>query len=334
MPEDIEKLKKDLEIARATQEIKDKTIIKLIADKNNIQKNLDVLQKARPKLKAENLTQVFRTALEKMQEGLTISKGQVDYRVGRFDVDLKVNVTLDENEALSFQLPYLEDIIPADNLSNLHLSLIPFPKARVIPEETVEIPNLIGMNKKAALENLEKFNLKVGKVDEQISQSPSHTIIGQYPEPYSIVPVDSEIDLIVSQVKEVKVPRLVGMKKDIVVQTIKQLKLAVGRIIKEISDSAPDTVISQSITADTIVLIGTPIDIVLAKPEIVEVPEVKGKTLREASSIITKSKLKVGKIRERFSLKPKGTVIRQKPLLGEKVAKGSNVDLIFAKSRR
>ena len=112
------------------------------------------------------------------------------------------------------------------------------------------------------------------------------------------------------------------------------MKLAAGRITKEISDSVPDTVISQSITADTIVLIGTPIDIVLAKPEMVEVPEVKGKILREASSIITKSKLKVGKIRERFSPQPKGTVIGQKPLPGEKVAKGSNVDLIFAKSRR
>jgi len=334
MPEDIEKLKKDLEAARAALKIKDERIIKLIADKNNIQNKLDVLQKARPKLKPENLTQAFRIALEKMQEGLTISKGQVDYRVGRFDVDLKVNVTLDENEALCFQLPYLEDIIPADNLSNLRLSLIPFPKARAIPEETVEIPNLIGMNKQAALEKLKKLNLKVSKVEGRISQSPSHTIIGQDPEPYSIVLVNSKINLIVSQVKEVKVPRLVGLKKKIAVQTIKQLKLTVGRITKETSDSAPDTVISQSITADTIVLIGTPIDIVLAKPEIVEVIEVKGKTLREASSIITKSKLKVGKITERFSPQPKGTVIGQRPLPGKKVAKGSNVDLIVAKRRR
>jgi hypothetical protein len=331
MPNEIDKLKKELEEAKATLKLKDQKITDLTSEKTAIQEKLNILQKERPKLKPEDLALSFKSALKKMAEGLKTEEGQIDYRVGKFDVDLKTNVTLDESGNINFQLPYLEDIIPAENLSILHMSFVSIPKARVIPEETVEVPNLVGMSKGAGIETLKKLNLKPGKIEERKSLSPAYTIIEQNPEPYSIVPTNSEINLVVSQLSEVKVPKLVGIKKDMAIKTIKQSKLKVGKITKEISDSAPDTVISQSIMADTVVPLETPIDIVIATPEMIEVPEVKGKNLREASEIIRKSKLKVGRIVERISKQPKSTVIGQSPLPGTKVPKGSDLDLRVAK---
>lgn len=63
-------------------------------------------------------------------------------------------------------------------------------------------------------------------------------------------------------------------------------------------------------------------------PELVDVPELKGKTLREARILLSNSRLRVGKVsykQEKYG-EPE-QVLEQRPSGGEKVAKGRPVDL-------
>ena len=63
-------------------------------------------------------------------------------------------------------------------------------------------------------------------------------------------------------------------------------------------------------------------------PELVDVPELKGKTLREARILLSNSRLRLGKItfKEEKIGEPE-QILQQRPAGGEKVAKGRTVDL-------
>lgn len=213
MPEDIKKIIRESEEVKETSRIKDQRITDLNKEIEDLRGKLDTFQRERPKLKPENLISSFRTALQKMQEGLKICEGRVDYIVSKFDVDLKLNVTLDEQGSINFQLPKLEDIIPSENLSTLHLSIKPIPKAPAPPSDTAEVPNLIGMTKDIALGTIKKAKLKTGKITERVSLTAPRTVIEQDPAPYSRTLIGSPIDMIISKVREVKVPNVVEKKK-------------------------------------------------------------------------------------------------------------------------
>ena len=331
MPEDIEKIKCELEEAKETIRIKDQRITGLNKKIQDLQGKLDTLQRERPKLKPENLITSFRTALVKMQEGLKVGEGRVDYIVGKFDIELKVNVTLDEQENINFQLPKPEDIIPSENLSTLHLSIKAVPKPSTPPPRIAEVPNLIGMPKDAALDSIKTAKFEVGTIKERTNVTAPGTVIEQSPTSYSRAQIGSPIDLVISQVREVEMPKLIGMDKDNAIDTIRVSKLTVGKITEEVSDSPPGTVISQSITVDTLLPFETPIDLVIVKPQMVTVPNLIEMRRKEAEKVLERARLKIGKIIERRSRKPKGTVIEQKPIQGTKVPAGASIILTISK---
>ncbi|MFX0199204.1 MAG: PASTA domain-containing protein [Candidatus Hodarchaeota archaeon] len=331
MPEEIERLKRELEEAKETIRIKDHRITDLSKEIQDLRGKLDTLQRERPKLAPENLIDSFGIALVKMQEGLKVGEGRVDYMISKFDIDLKAAVTLDEQGSINFQLPKLEDIIPFENLSTLHLSMKPVPRPSAPPPETAEVPSLIGMSKDAALESIKTAKFKVGTIKERTSVTAPGTVIEQSPDRYSRVKIGSPIDLIISKVREAKVPNVIGMDKDDAIEVIRSARLAVGKITEQVSDSPPGTVISQSIAADTLVPVETSIDLLIAKPEMVTVPDVVGKGIKDARKTIEKAKLKVGEIAEKPSAEPKDTVIEQSPEAGKEVPVETLINLVAAK---
>ena len=330
MMEDIDSIRRELQEAKETIRIKDENIAGLNTEIQNLQVRIDILQKERPKIKPENLITSFRTALEKMQEGLKISEGRVDYVVSNFDTELKVNVTVDEEGNINFQLPKPEDIIPSENLSNIRLSFKSTPKVQVLPPEAIEVPNLIGLRKDAALESLAKVNLEAGTITERASSTAPGTVIEQVPSPYSRTLAETPVDLTVSRLKEVKVPGLVGMDKDNATETIVASNLTVGEITEELSDLPPGTVIGQSITAEIIVPIGTAIDLTIAL-ETVKVPNLVGMDKDSATEVITLSKLVLGEMAEKLSESPPGTVISQSITADTLVPARTSIDLLIAK---
>ena len=321
------------------EDIRDQRIAELSEQVNSLQKQLDILMRQRPKLSSKNLMYPFKSSLTKMQEELKVEEGPVNYIVDKFDIDLKVNVTLDERGEICYQFPLLEDIIPPDNLSTLHLSVKPVPKFPAPPPNTAEVPNVVGMSKARALVALKKAGFKAGAITEEPSTVAPGTVIEQNPKPYSRVKIGSSIDLVISKILEVEVPRLIGMHRDDALETIRISRLTVGEITEEISDSPSGTVISQSITAGTVVEIETAIDLIVAiglivaTPELVRVPDEQGKKLGDAEKIIKDAKLRVGKVTGIPSGEPVGTVLEQSPEAGEEIPVNTPVDLVISELR-
>jgi len=140
--------------------------------------------------------------------------------------------------------------------------------------------------------------------------------------------------VMIAKPEMVKVPNVVGKKKEETIGIIESAKLKMGRILEKKSEKPPDTVIEQIPEAGKEVPVGTSINLVVAKPEMVKVPNVVRKKKEEAIGIIESAKLKVGRILEKESKEPPGIVIEQRPQAGEGIPVGSPIDLVIAKSER
>lgn len=334
MTEDLEELKRKLAEANETIRAKDQEISNLNAQVLDLRGKLDILQRQRPKLSPQNLTASFRNALAKMEEGLEIGEGRVNYVVSNLDIELKTAITLDDEGNINFQLPKVEDIIPLENLSLMTLSMKAMPKAVSPPAGTREVPTVIGLSQEKAVEVLSAAGFKVGSITEKLSNTPAKTVIAQDPERYTLAPVGIAVDLVTSKIRETKVPNLIGQSLEDALDIMAANDLLPGEISEDISDSPPGTVIHQSIEPGAVVGIGTKVDLVIAKAEMVIVPDLVGNSLEEAKRKLTRGKLKVGQVTVKSSSKPGGTVLRQEPKAGLEVSVDSQVNLVVSKPEK
>src|SRR5262245_59040896 len=117
----------------------------------------------------------------------------------------------------------------------------------------------------------------------------------------------------------VTVPNLVGRPIDDALRLIRDVHLRSGRIHEEESTEPVDRVIQQSLKPETRVLIGTPIDLVVAQPRKTTVPRLIGRQRNEALRAISAAELKLGSIGEKESSEPTDQVIGQSLRPGSRV---------------
>lgn len=334
MNDELERLRRELAQAQETIRARDQTITHLNSEIQDVRGLLEILQRQRPKLSPQNLAAAFQQALARLQQGLESGEGRVDYMVSNLEIDLKTAMTLDEQGNLNFELPKADDILPLEHLSRLNLSFKPVPKPGGPPAETAEVPGLIGLTKEKALAVLRAAGFKSGSISEQVSSTTPGMVIAQDPQRYARAPLGSAIDLVVSRPRVTKVPKLVGLSKGDALNTLQASRLQSGEITYESSSTAPDTVLRQSIQAGEIVPVDTSIDLVLARPELVKVPDVVGKLLPLARRTLAMLKFEIGKVSEEGSTRPRGTVLRQDPKAESTAPAGSQVDLVVSKSQQ
>ncbi len=349
----------ELEPLRATIQLKDQTIVSLqgqlsdlkaakeqldeahreLSDKINVltAENLELrnemarLKVQRPSLKSLNLISSFQKSIEKMQESLKTADSRVGYSIGNLEVSLKTNVSLDEQGEIAYQLPGVGEVTSSEALSTINFSLRPVPKVEPPAPDTVEVPNLIGLDRDAATQIVNEASLTVGTVTERSSPTRSGTVIGQTPESYARAPMGTEVNLIVSKVNKAKVPNLMGIELENALKMIENASLMVGDIAEMESVSTPKTVISQSITAGATVSTGSKIDLVIAKPEETKVPNILGKTLEEAQSALEAAKLRTGRVDYEASGQPPNVVIKQSPEPNTAIPSNQTVDLTLSR---
>ena len=352
----------ELESLRATIQLKDQTIVSLqgqlsdlkvakeqsyeanreLSEKINVLTNenlelgnqIDRLKVQRPSLKSVNLISSFQKSIEKMQESLKTADSRVGYSIGNLEVSLKTNVSLDEQGEITYQLPAAGEVTSSEGLSTINFSLRPVPKVVPPPPDTVEVPNLIGLNKDTAIQIVNDANLSVGTITERSSPTRSGLVIGQTPESYARAPVGTKVNLIVSKVNVAKVPNLIGIELENAFRLIENSSLMVGDITEMESVSTPKTVISQSITAGSTISTGSKIDLIIAKPEETKVPNILGKTLEEAQSILEAAKLRTGRVSYEASGQPPNVVIKQSPEPNTAIPSNETVDLTLSKGVR
>jgi serine/threonine-protein kinase len=111
--------------------------------------------------------------------------------------------------------------------------------------------------------------------------------------------------------------------------SIENTGLVMGGVSEQLSDAPRGLVIATSPPAGTKVELPGTVDIVLSKgPATVNLPDLYGRSIGEARSMIEQIGLRIAGIsRDTSSLQPENTVIRQIPAAGQTVSAGGPVSL-------
>lgn len=327
MADELERLKLELLEAHSTLKVQETKINQLAGQVSQLQERIIVLQRERSSLAPENLATAFKTVLARMQEGLQETNGKIGYQVNRFETQLKVALVLDKDNKLNFQLPKIDDVIPSENLSVLNLA---FTQAvpMALPTDLHSIPNLVGLSQEIAVEKITTAGFKIGTINKRVSKSPANTVLGQVPEAYARAIGNSTIDLILAQPNYVTVPNLVGLQLDEALKILVSSRLAKGGIDEQPSASPSGTVLGQSVNPGSRVDFETVVDLAIAVPEKNKVPDLIGMQLDTVKKLLTKLRLRIGKITKRHEALRVGRVVDQDPKPNTNIQVGGQIDLV------
>jgi beta-lactam-binding protein with PASTA domain len=188
------------------------------------------------------------------------------------------------------------------------------------------VPDVTGLTESQATAQLTSAGLQV-RVVREASERPDGTVVDQQPAAGASVPRGSAVTLTVSSgpaVKEVEVPKLVGLSGEQAVAELSDLKLR-AKATSRFSEQPQGIVVSQDPVPGTAVQEGSTVQIVVSKgPEQVTVPDVRGRSVDDARAALEDAGLVPNAFRVP-SNEPEGVVVAQDPQPGETVARGSNV---------
>lgn len=189
------------------------------------------------------------------------------------------------------------------------------------------VPSLTGISENEARRILSAEGLSVGKVRGRVTRrSPLRAVLEQIPSAGTRLSSGGSVSLVVES-EAIRVPNVVGERIEQARRTLQSLGL-VGEENEQITGrSQPGTVIRQSPSAGTEVAIGEPIHLVVESESIV-VPGVERLPINQGRKMLLDQGLKV-RVREESTGRARvGTVLSQSPQPGERVRRGTTVDLL------
>jgi beta-lactam-binding protein with PASTA domain len=196
------------------------------------------------------------------------------------------------------------------------------------------LPDITNLSLKEAIEILQKRDLSLKVLAEEYNPSkPPGTILSQSPGPRAKVKKGRIVKVVVSKgEKIVQVPNLKGVSFRQAELMLGEEGLKVGEINRIPSDSFPeDVVINSSPSFGLSVPSGMSVNLEVslgASPDTVTIPNLAGKSLKEARNILKELGLEVGEIKYEVKKKlPPGTILEQFPEEGTTIQRGSNVEL-------
>jgi beta-lactam-binding protein with PASTA domain len=196
--------------------------------------------------------------------------------------------------------------------------------------ELVAMPELRGVDRQRAIDALLERRLVPRNVSGRPSPEPEDTVIAQSIAARTMVPVGAAVDLIVAQPELVLVPDLVGFSLDAALDTLARADLNAGSVLREQSAEPENQVLEQRPGPGARVRAGTRIDLAVAEPLRVEVPDVTGLALDEARRVLERAGLGSGRVLGEPSNRPVDDVIRQEPAGGAVVDAGTRVELVVS----
>lgn len=200
----------------------------------------------------------------------------------------------------------------------------------------VELPSLVGLELSAARRILDSLHLETRKADVRLdNEHPAGVVIIQNPAAGEKVKRGRRIYLTLSGGEStVVVPNIRGRTVRDTKFVLEREGLLMGTMEYAPSDSFPqNTVIEQHPSPGSKLRRDSYVSVVVSQGSVfqkVAVPDLAGKTFKEASSMLLQSGLKVGNITYLPSadLLP-NTIIEQYPRSGEMVANGQAIDLFI-----
>lgn len=202
--------------------------------------------------------------------------------------------------------------------------------------EFATMPQLVGMNDRAAKVAIEAAGLKVGEKAHIYSPSvPAKTVAQQEVAPGTSLEPETEVNYTVSDgpAFPVIIPNLAHQEQALAQKKLAFHHLTSGSVTEQDSpDVAEGKVISQNPPAHTKVDSGTPVDLVISKgPSMITVPVTFGLSHEEAKTVVETAGFLAGPISNAYSAtSPVGTVISQNPEAGLQSAAGTAIQFVIS----
>ena len=242
--------------------------------------------------------------------------------------DDTVSVTVNGKRALSVRDP---EPLPAGIIGFQSLKDVPVTVDDVVvraERPSLRVPALIGKSAAEARRQLSDVGLTVGQTRERPADLKEGLVVDQHPAEGTRAAPGTAVNLVISTGhQQVDVPRLIGTRRGEALRMIREAGLKVGGIRQ--ADSARDdvVVIDQDPAPGVRVSSGSAVSITVAGSELVEVPRVIEKVLKNAREAIEGSRLAVGEISRKPSDATPDTVLDQHPKPGSRVPPGSPMQL-------
>ncbi len=225
--------------------------------------------------------------------------------------------------------PYLIAAVGGFLISYVAVFLFAFP-AEVLPDDGI-LPNVVGKTFENASAILQKAGFPAQQGETRFHKTiPANVVLQEDPPAGSRQKRGTAVVLALSGgQRSAEVPATTNMSQQQARISIENTGLTLGTVTEQLGDQPRGLVIASSPPAGTKVQLPGSVDIVLSKgPAVVQVPDLYGRTVGEARSMIEQLGLRVAGIsRDTSSLQPENTVIRQQPSAGQTVSAGGPVSL-------
>ncbi len=195
---------------------------------------------------------------------------------------------------------------------------------------SITVPNVISRDEATARRVLEVRGLVVGTVEPVESRVAVGRVLTQAPRAGTRVEPGTAIDLGIAELQRVAVPNLIELGETAVERLLAEAVLTRGQIRREESRQPAGTVVSQDPAANARVPIETAVNLVVATPVTVLVPDLVGRNAGDVGRRLVDAQLERGLVRREESRQPEGTVLSQAPAAGDRVVIETAVTLVIA----
>ncbi|MFP1623910.1 Stk1 family PASTA domain-containing Ser/Thr kinase [Streptomyces sp. 5K101] len=200
------------------------------------------------------------------------------------------------------------------------------------------VPALIGKTEQDARRQLDRAGLEAGAVRHDFSETvPRGSVINSDPAAGERIRGNGSVTLIVSRgPKIVKVPAVVGRPLAEAERELREVGLAPGVVTREFDDSVPQgSVISTDPEPGSSRSPDTAVSLVVSKGAPIDVPDVTGDSVADATAELEEAGLKVKVAAKRInSPHEAGAVARQSAPEGTRLAAGDTIMLTVSKGPR
>jgi eukaryotic-like serine/threonine-protein kinase len=225
--------------------------------------------------------------------------------------------------------PYLIAAVGGFLLAYVAVFLFAFP-AEVLPDDGI-LPKVVGKTFEDASAILQKTGFVAQQGESRYHKTiAANIVLQQDPPAGSRQKRGTSVVLALSAgQKTAEVPVTGNMSQQQARIAIENTGLTLGNVTEQLSDQPRGLVVASSPPAGTRMDLPGAVDIVLSKgPATIQVPDLYGRSVGEARSMIEQLGLRIAGIsRDTSSLQPENTIIRQFPEAGKTVSAGGPVSL-------
>lgn len=212
----------------------------------------------------------------------------------------------------------------------LFIAFVVFPP-QIVPTDA-KVPTVVGLLYDDAVAQLRTAGFQAKQGEQRYNElAPVSTVLSQNPPQGSRQARGATITLDVSAGgRRITVPPVVGLTQQLAQSALENVGLEVGEIIERESDSPRGAVLETNPASGMGVAPNSRVAIVISKgPALVEVPDLIGRDLATARSLLEQLGLIVGGITVDTTAvgEPPNTILGQNPLAGNGVRAGTPVSL-------